>query len=642
MITTQFTRRVLAFSCLFIAALFSAAQEEDINLGYVTNEELLLKECAFDKSADAVILLDKGVSYFDDQFELMTDRRIRLKILKEKGVERGNIRIVFYSAEEFERITDIEAVVITPEEGGGTVTRVLEKKNIFIKKLNRLYSQVSFALPNVKVGSIIDYKYQSRMRSYAGLKNWEFQGELPVVTSSYQLMPIPNSEFAYTVYKKPELPISIKPDNDAGKILFEMHNVPGLRNEVYSTTTKDYLQRVNFQFAAYKNYYGRRSFTSTWEELAKELLNEGSFGSQINKNLSSTPFLKALAPSLTPEEKIQAIYEFVRTNIVWDDIYSKYSEAGVKNVLEKKKGNSADINLLLVNLLKTAGLEAYPLLVSERHHGKVDTTYSYLDQFNKVVAYVLVNNTSYVLDGTTQFTPYYMVPPGLLNATGFLVDKKKAGFVRFNNLPHKQKETILIRGIVKEDGSFDGNATITKSEYAKLYNEQRYKADKASYIDRMLKPHSFVKLDSFAVEGAGIDSTALVHQLKFHYNLKKTGSYYLLNYNLFTGFDENPFTTQHRFADIDFGTKYHAILLGSFALPASLVTQTIPANKTLISLDKSLSISRAMELKGNQLNIRFVIATNRESYEATEYEMIREFYKQMIALMNEPILLKAN
>lgn len=639
--TNNFKRNLVFSFLLFSIPFFSQAQESAVDFGTVSNEEFQLKECVFDKNADAVILMEKANSYFDEQHHLITERRVRLKILKEKGVERGNIRILFYSDDGFEQIRDIAAAVVTTEENGTIVTKALERKNIFYKKVNRLYSEVSFALPNVKVGSIIDYKYQSFMKSYAGLRNWEFQKELPVITSLYELAPIPNSEFAYTVYKKSDMPIFITPDNDKGKIRFQMNNIPGLRDEVYSPSPKNYLQRVNFQFASYRDYFGKKSYTSTWQEMARELSGSGSFGSQADKNLSGTEFLKTLPLTLPAQEKIKAIYSYVRNNIVWDDVYSKFSENSVKSVLEKKKGNSGDINLLLVSLLKSAGLEAYPMLVSERYHGKVDTAYSYLDQFNKVVAYVLVNNAAYVLDGTDLHTPYFLVPPALLNTIGFRVDKKNFGFVYLNNLPHKQKESIFIQANIGEDGKIEGEAAVNNAEYSKVYSERKYKAGKTSYIESFLKPYPFIKLDSFAVEGINDDSVALTHRLKFHYDLKKAGDYYLLNYNLFTGFDENPFGTQHRFTDIDLGTKYMVTLVGNYLLPPSLKAETIPANKSLVSPDKSLTVSRVMEKAGEQLNMRITITINRESFLPHEYDMVKEFYKEMIALLNEPVLLKA-
>ncbi|HEV7333783.1 MAG TPA: DUF3857 domain-containing protein [Flavisolibacter sp.] len=622
-------------------SLTAQSQNAPIDFGQVTRDELEMKECVFDKSADAVVLLDYAVAQFNDQYNLITERRIRLKILKERGIERANIRIPYYSGDGFEFIRNIEGVVVTPTGNGSFTTTPLERKNIFTQQINRLYSMQTFAMPNVQVGSIIDYKYQSTMKSYGGLKRWEFQKEIPVITSFYELAPIPNSEFAYSVYKAPTLPIEIIPNKNEGKVKFIMNNVPGLRDEVYSATTRNFLQRVNFQFASYTNYMGKTDYTNTWQKLAIELLSERSFGSQANKDLSGTPFIKGLSPSLTAVEKLQAVHEFVRSNITWNEINSKYSEEGSKSTLEKKKGNTGEINLLLVSLLKSAGVEAYPLLVSERDFGLVDTAYSFLDQFNKVVAIAYAGGKQYVLDGTDKSTPFFLVPSDLVNTTGFLVDKKKRGFVYFTNLPEKQRELISLVGAIREDGTMQTDGRISLSEYAKLGKVQRYHSEKARYLNAIVKEHPNLKIDSFAVSGFTNDSAALQQDLKFNVNLKKSGGYYLLEYNLFTGLQENPFITQYRFTDIDFGTKYSLVLTGSFSLPPSLAVESIPSNKKIVSVDRSMSASRIMEKSGDRIQVRVQVEINSEKYFADEYEDVKGFFKEMVDLLNEPVLLKA-
>ena len=637
-------RHTLSKAAMALAFLFPAfaakAQHAHIEFGQVTRDELEMKECAFDKSADAVVLLDYAVAYFNDHYNLITERRIRMKILKEGGIKRANIRIPYYSGDGFEYIRNIEGMVVTPTGNGSFTTTPLERKNIFNQQVNRLYSLQSFAMPNVQVGSIIDYKYQSTMKSYGGLKQWEFQKEIPVVTSHYELAPIPNSEFVYSVYRTQNLPIEVIPNKGEGRAKFVMNNIPGLRDEVYSATTRNFLQRVNFQFASYTNYMGKTNYTNTWQTLANELLNERSFGSQANKDLSGTPFIKGLSSSLKAVEKLQAVYDFVRSNITWSEINSKYSEEGSKSVLEKRKGNTGEINLLLVSLLKSAGVEAYPLLVSERDFGLVDTTYSFLDQFNKVVAIAYADGKQYVLDGTDKITPFFLIPSDLLNTTGYLVDKKKRGFVYFKNLPEKQRELISLSGAIREDGALQSNGSITHSEYAKLAKVIRYRSEKARYLDAIVKEHPTLKVDSFAVAGFTNDSAALQQDLKFTINLKKTGGYYLLDYNLFTGLQENPFITQYRFTDIDFGTKYNLILVGSFALPANLTTETLPANKKIISIDRSMSASRIFEKVGNTVHLRVYVDINREKYFSDEYEDVKGFFKEMVDLLNEPVLLK--
>ncbi|GAA4737762.1 DUF3857 and transglutaminase domain-containing protein [Flavisolibacter ginsenosidimutans] len=601
-----------------------------------------LKECPFDKSADAVVLLDQAVAGYDDQYKLITDHRVRIKVLKQKGVEQGNVVIPYYSANGYEYLINISAVVITPGENGSISTSVLDEKQIFNRKVSSLYSTYTFALPNVKVGSIIDYKYQSIKRRFANVRRWEFQSDLPVMTSSFELAPMANSEFAYSVHKSAEYPIQIVPDKANGKYRFVMHDIPGLRNEVYTASTESFLQRVNFQFASYTDYYGKQSYMSTWDELTKDLLLDESFGSQANKNLSGSPLIKELPSTFSPTEKLKAIYDYVRSNFVWNGINSKYCEDGVKSVLEKKKGTTGDINLLLVALLKSAGLDAYPLLASERDNGRIDTTYSFLDQFNKVVALVNCEGRQYVLDGSNGRTPFFMVPSDLLNTAAYLVEKKRGRFVYFTNLPHRLSEGVMLAGSVTKDGELRGSAVVESRDYAKLQKEARYKSDTTRYRDALLKRNSFLKIDSFSVEGLKNDSLALRQETGFHYALKKSGDYYLLNANLFTGFAENPFTTQYRFTDIDFGAKFSSTVTGTFELPANFTTEPLPQNKKLVSPDRSMSISRIIEKRDNILYFKLIILIDREAYKADEYDTVKAFFNEMVDLLNEPVLLKSN
>ncbi len=69
------------------------------------------------------------------------------------------------------------------------------------------------------------------------------------------------------------------------------------------------------------------------------------------------------------------------------------SSNGVKDTWEKEKAAAAILTCCLINLLQEGGLEVYPLLVSERGHGKVNPDYPFIDQFNKVMAYVLIDGS---------------------------------------------------------------------------------------------------------------------------------------------------------------------------------------------------------------------------------------------------------
>jgi hypothetical protein len=137
------------------------------------------------------------------------------------------------------------------------------------------------------------------------------------------------------------------------------------------------------------------------------------------------------------------------------------------------------------------------------------------------------------------------------------------------------------------------------------------------------------------------DSASLTEEVQFHFDLKKSGGYYLLNYNLFTGLTQNPFITQYRFTDIDFGAKYSLVLLGNFTIPSTFVVETLPASKKLVSPDRTMSIARFTEKNENGIGIKLVVEIDREKYAADEYEMVKTVFKEAVDLLNEPVLLKA-
>ena|SRR5438552_5650484 len=102
------------FSILFILLVSQnlSAQSSLPTFGAYSAEELNMKECSFDKEANAIVLLDEAFSDYDDDWELITKRRVRIKILNEKGIAQGNIVIPFYSRDKFEYIRNIEVLLI--------------------------------------------------------------------------------------------------------------------------------------------------------------------------------------------------------------------------------------------------------------------------------------------------------------------------------------------------------------------------------------------------------------------------------------------------------------------------------------------------------------------------------------------------
>lgn len=89
-------------------------------------------------------------------FKIQTERRVRIKILKDKGIDNANIKLKYYSQSNYETINDISAVTYNLDNTGNVVITKLEKTAIYRKPINNRLSEVAFSLPDVKVGSVMN------------------------------------------------------------------------------------------------------------------------------------------------------------------------------------------------------------------------------------------------------------------------------------------------------------------------------------------------------------------------------------------------------------------------------------------------------------------------------------------------------
>ena len=627
--------------CVFILLSFS---QEFLSFGTATGDELNLKQCSFDKEANAVVLMHEAFSNYNDQGHLITTHHVRIKILKEKGFSAADIAIPFYRKDNFEYISGVEGWTINVGADGQAVNTKLEKKSIFTKNTNERIGEVIFTFPAIKVGSIIDYKYQSDMKTYGGLQDWEFQDRLPVMVSKYTLIILPNIEFAYRINKTLDIPIDVKKGNSTGGIHFEMKNIPGLGDEPYMDARKDYMQRIIFQLSNYSMSTNASKYMTSWDEVTRELSNSPDFGRQLNKSISGTEdFIKQVKLLPSPEDKMKAVFNYVRNNMVWNGLYTKYAMEGVKDAWQKKSGSSGDINLLLVNLLNEASLEAYPMLVSERFHGKVNADYPFIDQFNSVFAYVPINNKKYYLDATDKTIPPHLTPFNILNTTAFVVNRKAGGLTEITNDTVQYREFISVNIQVSENGTIAGDVFVQSSDYARIKKLADYKSDKALFIKKyfIVDGTNFTAKD-MQVTNMENDSISLEQKCSLSGSLNTTGDYTFLPLNLFAGFDHNPFLSDNRFSNINFGYKRAINLNVVVQLPVNYIVDEIPKSIRMVTPDKDITFIRQIELDKeiNSIRCMILIEFKKSLYEAETYPTIKDVYQKMFEFLKEPVVLK--
>ena len=628
----------------FLTPFITTAQDFT-GYGSITPEELALKECAFDKDANAVILLDEAESNYDDNSHLITNRHIRIKILKEKGFDAANIEIYFRRKDDVEAIYNLEAIITNVNAEGGVVTEKLSNKLFYKKTEDEYYGKMIFTFPNVKVGSIIEYKYQSFLKHYGWLHDWYFQNYLPVVKSRYWLRVVPHLEFTYRVSKKEDMPAIVKQEKGSELVYFEMNNIPGLDDEPYMDAREDYIQKVVFQVSGYNQSdgFGKKNYMTTWNEVIKELLSSNDFGQQLVKNIPGTKdVIDAIKNISSEEERMKKVYDYVRSNMSWNYRHGIQAIDGVKTPWEKHKGSSGEINLILINLLKDAGLEVYPALVSKRSHGRVDVNYPFIDQFNTVLACVQISSKKYYLDATDIYTPAHIIPNNILNTNALIVNKKNGGIVTIINDALQYDDYINAMTELDNNGKFSGEVYIKNDGYSRIKKVTDYKdAGQEKYVDKYFRKDN-IAIDRFEFINLDKDSLPVEQKFKFSTNLPTANDYIFVPLNLFFEFEKNPFTSDNRFSNINFGYKKMINTYASITLPQGYDIDALPKPVKMTTPDNDIVFKRSVtyDKESNSVVCMFVFDFKKSLYTVDEYDILQQVYKKIFEFLKEPVVLK--
>jgi len=643
---------LLLFACTTVFA-----QKELPAYGKIDKADVLLKECEFDKDAEAYTLLDYGDVYYNivaENFNIITNRRTRIKILKEKGLDRANIKLHFYSKSNYEEIRNISGVTYNIDNAGNVVTTKLEKSSVYIKKLNNKISEVSFTMPDVKVGSVIEYKYVDAKKSIRDLDDWYFQGDIPTRTSSYRIRIPSIFRFAMQMltYQQMEKKDEVVTDNlfyKASSIssrseerTFTLKNVPALRDEPYMGAEKDYLQRIVSQLNSIVYPNGEvEEIQSTWPKLTDDLLADEDFGLQLKKNL---PHTKSLDDSLKnvgdDYHKMIIIHDYVRRNMNWNGRESIYSSDGIKSAWDKKSGSNAELNFILIDLLRDAGIKAYPLLVSTKDNGTVNTIYPFLDQFNNTMTCVFIGDKRYIMNAADKYNPAYLIPYDVLDNDAFVVDKEHGGWIKLNNNKDVWRSVVTLSAEITPDALMKGQATVYSYGYSRNPRVKKWTEDKSNFKDYFTKGFTAMKVENIQIQNQDKDTLPFQQKVDFSLPVNASGEYKYFTLNLFQGLEKNPFIADERKTDIDFNYPQSYTLVGKVMLPDGYEFDDLPKSIKMIMPDSSIRLERLIQPGATSIDFRISLDFFQSFYSASAYPLLQEFYKKLFSTLNEQIVIK--
>jgi len=646
--------------CSFFMISYASAQQFSTKFGKVTDEEVNMTTYAPDTTANAVVIFKNGTTFYDisvNDFRVNYEIEAKIKILKSEGTEYADIQIPYYNNDRNlskEVVNMIEATAYNMENGQVVKTK-MKKEYIFRERLNDKYMQVKFSIPSVKAGTVIEYKYRIQSDFYYQLKNWEIQEEIPVISNTYEITVPEYFKFnfemrgaSYIKTDRKDIPLSLHIKGQSirctgANVKFDAKDIPALKADSYLWYPDDYKTQVNFELSALDfPGSGYRSFTTSWEKIDELLMNDEDFGKLLKMKNPLQDEQKALVlNNLTVDEKIGAIFSLLKQKISWNERYALFG-TDIKKNIKSGSANNAELNFILISMLREAGINAYPLIMSRRSMGVLPFVYPSISKVNTfVVGIENTDSTRIYLDGSIEDGFLDVLPPVLMTDRARIIDNSyQDKWVDLSKLGKSQLRST-IKATIDSDGNVRGDRVISAGGQHAVNYRSHFKAakDSTEYIEERETKYN-IKMLSYEQEGMNAFSPEVREKFSFTHAATASGDYLYINPIIFTHIDENPFIQEERILPVELPYPYSVRMINTFTIPEGYQVEELPKNQSVKMDGDDGNCLYRIAGSDNHIQVTYAFTLNKTFFAPEEYALLKQFWGAISDKSNEMIVLK--
>jgi len=438
--------------------------------------DLAMTQCPQQPGAAAIILYREEIS---DGETFATSVFMRLKILTDAGREYSNIEIPFMKG--YTKITGLQARVVPPSGPPREFAGQVFDKTTFRYRKARLAAK-TFALPDVTVGSIIDYRYKSeRDTSESGstkgledivvglsgsddrpeeggiapnspwralpFEHWDVQDELFTKKAKFEttsndrlldyLFGRHGCRMAWVSIGK----MSSKPTFEKGRIRLELADIPAYEEEEFSVPEETLRASVDLFYVSGEvadNDGFWKLESADWEKGVESFIGKPGKLAAAAK--------EAVGDAADPLEQLKRIYAKVQglRNLSYEKGLTRRQRkaqkikdnAKVSDVLERGFGIRSDLTRTFVGLAQSAGFEAQVVRVAARDNKIFRNNYlDFYGQLDSEMATVKVGEKVLAFDPATPFCPFGLVHWSRTNSAALRVTEATPAFFSIPAFP---------------------------------------------------------------------------------------------------------------------------------------------------------------------------------------------------------------
>jgi len=677
----KFVPNIFFLALLCIPAISKA---QDLGKDFI---EKNLKQTSYqiDPDAEAVVLYENHFTFIQDEKGVLKQtvyvHKI-VKILKDEALGQANIHIFFPHDDDKNYVDHIRA--ITYNLSGNTIdSAVIKDEDLLKKGIIKKNYELSFSLPYVRVGSIIDYSYQQVSDREQSLYTWKIQEKYPKLMTEYGILFPETHQFAVKPYTRiaqvpcksvkeartNDEPFCITKDMKGDpKITWIRKNVPGIKKEPYVVNSANHIEKMELTLtgrnSSYSNsrfiYYRSATYVKTWEDL-----NQALWTKDLRKTINDPNiFLKAVVDSLTKsanteDDKIAAIFKYVRTNIKYRK-NGAYATDDLERIFVEKSGGIAETNTLLVAMLVKAGINASPLAITTTSNVSQVPEIVIISNLNYLAAAVKRDSSYILLDASDTNNTVGSLPLHCYNGYAWVLADNGTGiYLTPDMITDKRVNIIKLYDFTDSGASVDIAWKYGTYSSARKRRELKYKKEKQEREkegeeeegeekntkdeDEILNdlPDNITLL-STSVEGENNPDAPLIVKYKCRMKIDRNIDNLFIKGSLIGIFDENPLKSTQRQMPIEFTSKQDLGYYLTIIMPENVSSDTLGPPVHLDFYNDGIMYKKTAQYipEARTLTVNCNFKINQTNFEVTDYESLRSFFEKVMEYNKEVIVLK--
>jgi len=621
-----------------------------------TSEELKMTVDPKAPGAAAVYLYQEDVT---DDVDLFQTYYERIKVLTEKGKELATIQIPYRYG--VDTVTDIQGRTIHAD---GTIVPLTAKPADLMdfKSKNSQLNIVTFTLPSVEVGSILEYRLKITLAdNRVSAPNWNIQKRYFVHKAHYSFHPLMTYGEYITDSKgqnvtrlmcSARLAPGAKVKYDSNKYLYslDLTDIPAAPEEDWMPPQNTIGWRVGFY------YTYATSATNFWETAGKDWAKQAERFTNPSSPLKAAAS-QIVAASDSEEQKARKIYAEVMK--LDNTRFSRKKSAAERkaeklraiksadDVWTQQSGSEDEIALLFVALARAAGLKVWPMQVVDRSRAFFETRYLSSSQLDDYIAIVSLDGKEVYLDPGQKMCPF-----GSLNwkhtlASGFRLSDSGAVI---GTTPAGTYQSAVFQRVaslnIDEQGNVQGTARIVMTGPDALYWRQlalendseevkkQFNEEIRAYLPDGIQAEfdHFLSLDDYTVN--------LMALVKISGSLATaTGKHFFLPGLFFESRARKPFVAQApRLTPIDLHYARMEQDDVNYHLPSGFTVQSAP-NSADLSWPAHASLKIDSTVNNGSVEVIRTFARNFAMLDPKDYNDLHDFYLKLATADQQQIVL---